>query len=169
MKIFFILICLFGCAQQGKLARVCLEGHTYFNYGNKMALKVDDNGHLIKCTCKTCELDFAQKMGEETKALVDSATAWLMYLDQGNIQKNWDSSSFKFKKHTSRRSWVRKMRKQYRTLGRLSSRRPFDALIRGNHGTVMFNADYLEESHVRDTVHMVKEDGQWKGIGFKSL
>ena len=58
------------------------------------------------------------------------------------------------------------MRKQYKSLGKLKSRRPFDVLIRGNHGTVKFNADYEDVSHMRDTVHMVKEDGSWKGIGF---
>lgn len=166
MKKLLILMFLFGCAQQERLSRVCLEGHTYFNYKSKLALKVDDAGRPIKCVCKNCEKEFAAKLDVKSKELVDSAIAWLKYLDEGNIQKNWDNSSFKFKKHTPRKNWSKKMRKQYRQLGKIQSRRPFDALIRGNYGTVKFNADYLGETHLRDIVHMVKEDGKWMGIGF---
>jgi len=155
---------LFGCAHQTKLTKVCLEGHTYFNYQNKLALKVNDLGNPIKCTCINCELEFAKKMDKETEALVNSALNWLGPLDLGNAQRNWDLSSYKFKTHMSRQEWSKKNSKQFAQLGKILSRRPFDAQIRGNHGTVRFNADYEREAHLRDTVHMVKEEGKWKGI-----
>lgn len=166
MKKLLILITLFGCAHQGKLAKVCLEGQTYLNFEDKLALKVDDSGRPVKCICKNCEIEFAKKMDEQTKTLVSSALDWLKPLDSGNPQKNWDLSSFKFKTHMSRREWAKKQRGQYRALGKLKSRRPFAANISGTHATISFNADYEQQSHLQDIVHMVKEHGKWKGISF---
>jgi len=161
-----ILFLLVSCAHQGKLSKVCFEGDTYFNYQNKLTFKIDDLGGPVKCICENCERNFAKNMDIETKELVDSALTWLKPLDIGNAQKNWDLASYKFKIHMSRKEWANKQRTQFRVLGKIKSRRPFTAYIRGSRAAVSFNADYEQESHARDTVHMVKESGNWKGIAF---
>ncbi|RLA62577.1 MAG: hypothetical protein DRQ88_08080 [Epsilonproteobacteria bacterium] len=59
--------------------RVCLEGHTYFNYKSKLAIKLDDAGKPVRCACKSCEQDFSTNLKGLRKKIVEDAKDWYSF------------------------------------------------------------------------------------------
>jgi len=155
--IFFLII---GCTQNsGQIAKVCLEGHTYLNYKNMLALKVDDQGIPIKCPSDPLK-------NSNNIELTEKAKNWLKFIDEKDFRASWDNTSPFFKSAISQKEWDKAGSEVTRQIGKLLKRVHQNSQIDGMRATIIFKSDFEKFPQATETVSMIMVEGKWMIAGY---
>jgi hypothetical protein len=103
-----------------------------------------------------------------------SGEAWLSLIDNQKYSQSWAQSASLFRSRVTQQRWTEMAKQVREPLGRVVSRRVLSstttrALPRapdGDYVVLRFQTSFQARSEAIETLTVMREDGQWKAVGY---
>lgn len=163
MKLILVLsLLIFGCSPKApEITRICLEGHTYFKYGDQLAIKLTDEGNPINCDQKN-----SAKNSSLDQNLVNLSLEWIKLVDEKKFDQSWELAAPFFKNAVTKKDWSKAASMVDKQLGKILKREAIETLVTGDRAEVKFKSDFQNLSGVTESLLLSKVEGNWLVIGY---